>query len=199
MDENTEAQDPANAGGDSSNPEAPQAEGGGESGHSGPDANALAAQLRKATKQLKQFEQREAERAKLELSEVDRLRAEANEYKQRLEQQQSQFAESQKRNAFTLAAQQAGAVDPNAAWKLADLTGIELDDSGSVQGVDVALKALKKSSPYLFGVAPTSTASSGGNPSAGVPKVTAKKIEAMSPAEYREFRSKVAAGEIQAI
>lgn len=189
-------QDPAQAGGDN-----PDTSGGGESGHGGPDANALAAQLRKAQKQLKQQEQQianftklEDERKQAELTEIERYKKQADEYKAQLEAQASKFAEARKRNAFELAAQQAGAVDPSAAWKLADVSGLEIDENGDVKGVAEVMKSLQKQSPYLFGTA-NQNGSSGANPSNGAPKVDAKKIASMSDEAFKALTARLAAGE----
>lgn len=195
--EGTPTQDPAPAGAET-NPE--HNSGGGESGHSGPDPNALAAELRKARKQLKQLEQREAERAKAEMTELDRLKAERDEAMSALESERTRSSESTKRNAFRMAAIKNGAVDPEAALKLADLSGLEIAEDGTVTGVEDVIKGLKKSyaSLNLFGSAPPhSAASGGGNPSNGAPKVTAKKIEEMSNDEYRKWRESVIRGEVK--
>lgn len=48
------------------------------------------------------------------------------------------------------AAIKAGMVDLD-GLKLADLSGVKLDDSGDVVGADDLMKALKESKPYLFG------------------------------------------------
>lgn len=193
-------QDPASAGGETN----PEISGGGESGHnSGPDANALAAELRKARKQLKQqeqqiakFSQLEDERKQSELTEIERYKKQADEYKAQLEAQAKKFTEARKRNVFEMAAQKAGAVDPAAAWKLADVSSLEVDDEGNVANVSDVLKALQKQSPYLFGAAPQNgNGTSGANPSNGAPKVDAKKLASMSDEEFRNTIARLNAGE----
>lgn len=185
-------QDPAPAGGDNLEPSS----GGGESGHNGPDPNALAAELRKTKKLLKQqeqqiakFSQLEEERKQSELTEIERYKKQAEEAQSLLQRQQAQFAEAQKRNAFTMAAHKAGVTDPEAAMRLADLSGIELSEDGSVSGVETALKELKSKYPSLnlFGAAETPASSSGGNPSGGAPKVTEKDIMNMSPEQFQKW------------
>lgn len=165
--------------------------------------NSTQAELRILRKQLKDAQQRllahdqaAADKAKAEMSEIDRYKSEAEQYRKAAEETQNRFLESQKHNAFRLAAQQAGAVDVNAALKLADLSTVDFDGD-QVIGVDAALKALKKASPYLFGVAPTPAASSGGNPSSGAPSVAPADIRKMSRAELKEFEAKLARGEIK--
>lgn len=191
-------QDPAPAGGDNLEPSS----GGGESGHDSSADNALAAQLRKTTKQLKQYEQRiasfekaEAERKQSELTEVERYKKQADEYKAQLEAQAKKFTEARKRNVFEMAAQKAGAIDPAAAWKLADVSVLEVDDEGNVANVADVLKNLQKQSPYLFGAAPQGNGTSGANPSNGAPKVDSKKIASMSDEEFRKTIARLNAGE----
>jgi hypothetical protein len=100
---------------------------------------------------------------------------------------------------FEVAAMKAGAVDAAAAWKLADTSSIDLDESGSVIGVDLALKSLQKSAPYLFGAAPAPVSSGGGNPAGGQspPKYDAEAIKKMTPAEFAKLREGVKSGAIK--
>jgi len=165
--------------------------------------NASAAEMRILRKQLKDAQQRlsaadqaKAEKAKAEMTELERYKTEAEQYRKQAEETQTRFLETQKHNAFRLAAQQAGAVDVNAALKLADLGTLDFDGD-QVVGIDAALKALKKSSPYLFGSSQATVSSGGGNPSGGAPNVKSKDIASMTPDEYKAFRSKVASGEIK--
>jgi hypothetical protein len=53
-------------------------------------------------------------------------------------------------NAATLAAAKLGVIDPAAAIKLMDQSGISVSDDGTISGVAEAVKALQTSSPYLF-------------------------------------------------
>jgi hypothetical protein len=166
--------------------------------------NATAAELRILRKQLKDAQQRlsaadqaAAEKARSEMSELERYKTEADQYRKQAEETQSRFMETQKHNAFRLAAQAAGAVDVNAALKLADLSTVDFDGD-QVTGVDAALKSLKKASPYLFGVAANvSAGSGGGNPATGAPAVTTSQIAKMTKAELIAFEAKLARGEIK--
>lgn len=166
--------------------------------------NATMAELRILRKQLKDAQQRisaadqaAAEKAKAEMTELERYKSEADQYRKQAEETQSRFMETQKHNAFKLAAQQAGAVDVNAALKLADLSTVDFDGD-QVTGVDAALKSLKKASPYLFGVtANVSAGSGGGNPATGAPAVTTSQIAKMTKAELIAFEAKLARGEIK--
>lgn len=76
------------------------------------------------------------------------------------------------------AALKAGMVDLD-GLKLADLSKVTLDDKGEVQGADALMEELKKSKPYLFGAASSST---GKNPPPADPPAN-KKAKDMTPEE----------------
>lgn len=106
----------------------------------------------------------EAVKAKLneyeaaQLTETEKTRLELATLKERLAEQEKQrtlaetrAAELLKRAKFEVAASQAGALNAEHAYKLADLADIEVDaDTGEVTGIEKAIKALQKSAPYLF-------------------------------------------------
>ncbi|QOR55274.1 MAG: hypothetical protein SHS37scaffold220_43 [Phage 67_12] len=77
------------------------------------------------------------------------------------------------------AALKAGMVDLD-GLKLADLSKVTLDDKGEVQGADALMDELKKSKPYLFGAASTST---GKQPPPADPQKK-KSAKDMTPEEY---------------
>lgn len=73
-----------------------------------------------------------------------------------------------------------GIVDPDAALKLVDRSGIKIDDTGAIQGVTEAIKALATSKPYL--VDPKKSNLGDGNPPT---QVTAKiKLSEAQNADY---------------
>lgn len=78
----------------------------------------------------------------------------------------------------------AGIVDID-GLKLADLSGVTLDDAGDVKGADEAIAALQKSKPYLFA---KTTASTQQPPATKTP--AKKSAVDMTDAEYREARRK---------
>lgn len=176
----------------------PPTEGGGEqSPPATSQDNGLAAQLRIAQKRLKETEkrlgefedkQKAAERSKMDA--LERAKAEKAELQQQLDQLKGSRDADRKRSAFQLAAIQAGAVDPNAAVKLADLSALEFDGD-SVVGVDGALEALKKASPYLFGSQkpePDPVGSAGGNPGGGSGEFD---LNSMSLADFEKNRDTI--------
>lgn len=124
------------------------------------------------------YYRRQAEKAQRELdalkkaqmTEADRTKAERDELKQKWEAAETARTNTLLAARFGVAAAQAGCVDADAAFALADRTGLSVDDSGKVLGVEKAIEALKKAKPYLFGQPAqqrTSVGSGGGNPGAG--------------------------------
>ena len=78
------------------------------------------------------------------------------------------------------AAIKAGMIDLD-GLKLADLSKVKLDaETGEVVGADELMVAMKKSKPYLFGVANSSTSGDPPNPASQKPK----KATEMSKEEY---------------
>lgn len=159
--------------------------------------------LEKANQEIAGFKKAQADKETADLSELDRYKAENGTLKSQIEDLTSKGAEREKHNAFRLAAKDAGVVDVKAALKLADLSVLDFEGE-DVVGVDVALKALRKSSPYLFGSTSALAAANdgGGNPSGGAPRgrtLTAKQLADMPMADYAKVQPKIASGEITLI
>ncbi|AVA33356.1 hypothetical protein C3Z06_06770 [Cupriavidus metallidurans] len=87
------------------------------------------------------------------------------------------------------AALKAGMVDLD-GLKLADLSGVKLNEAGEVEGAEALMEALKKSKPYLFGAPSTST--HGDPPKPKNPE--AKKATEMTEEEYRVAREAAVRG-----
>jgi len=68
------------------------------------------------------------------------------------------------RAEFKIKAKEAGALNPDAAYKLADLSNV-----GNVSGADEAIKALQKSDEYLFGKTKGGSVGNPSNPGGGDP------------------------------
>lgn len=113
-------------------------------------------------------------------NELDKLKAEAEAANlSETEKLQKKLAELQKAHdtvtrqsqeriisyEVRLQAAQMGIVDPDAAAKLLDWSGIEYDDSGTPTNVSDLLKALIKAKPYLAGKAASTTSGGATNPS----------------------------------
>ena len=84
----------------------------------------------------------------------------------------------------TLATTAAGMIDLD-GLKLADLSTVKINKDGEVEGAAEMMEALKKSKPYLFGTATTSTTTK--PPPADKPKL--KLATEMTNEEYAVARS----------
>jgi hypothetical protein len=193
---------PADGGG------APESEAGGEGGDGSASGQQSGQenQIHALTRKLRKLEAQEAARLKAdqdrktsELSELDQLKkqladahAERDSLKSTTRQQTLQFR-------FEAAAAKAGAVDPAAAWKLADTTALDLDEKGNVVGLADAVTRLQKSSPYLFTQATPPVTSGGGNPPGGnaAPKLTPEAIKSMSNEDFLKLSAGVNSGAIK--
>jgi hypothetical protein len=109
---------------------------------------------------LTEFEKFEEERKKAEMTVQERLeaeKAEADKKAQEAEERANKALEQANKRLlkaeFRLLAKELGvrkdALDD--AFVLADMTSVEVDEEGNVQGVKEALETLKKSKSYLFG------------------------------------------------
>jgi hypothetical protein len=109
---------------------------------------------------LSEFEKFEEERKKAEMTVQERLeaeKAEADKKAQEAEERANKALEQANKRLlkaeFRLLAKELGvrkdALDD--AFVLADMTSVEVDEDGNVQGVKEALETLKKSKAYLFG------------------------------------------------
>lgn len=106
--------------------------------------------------------QREADQA--QLSELDKMRKQLAD----LEAEKKTMADERRalvlRTEIERAAQKLGVVDTEAAYKLLDLSTLELDAAGAPQDVEKALKALLIKKPYLVaGTGQTSATNPDGN------------------------------------
>jgi len=120
----------------------------------------LREQEKLAKQQTKELEALRAEAKKhqdAELSETDKLRKRVAELELQEVESQRERQERIVRYEVMLAAQKMNLVDPDAAYKLLDLTGLEFGDDGSVKDIETALKELIKARPYLVKAAQAAT------------------------------------------
>ena len=106
--------------------------------------------------QLSELEQAAEERRLAELSEKERAEELAKKYEQEKTELAEQLTELQRKverekvtNAFIVEAQAAGIVYIDDALKLADLTDVKVDGD-AVTGIDVVVKELVESRPFLL-------------------------------------------------
>jgi hypothetical protein len=111
-------------------------------------------------------------------------------------------AEQQAREMLLRAEVQAEATkqgfrNPAVAYRLADLSAIEIGEDGSVAGVDAALKALAENEPYLLGgdggetpkpPAPNTDAGQGSVPQSGGAALTSGEQAAIAAAQQSGFK-----------
>lgn len=120
------------------------------------------------TVKAKKAEEIEAAQRK---AEEDRLKEEGK-YKEltaRLERERDEAKEQAKASSINAkiqaAAMKLGAVDPEVVQSLIDRSVIKVNESGAIEGVDEAVKALLESKPYLKGTGSAApTVGSGTNP-----------------------------------
>lgn len=132
----------------------------------------------------RQAEKHQRELEKLQranMTEAEKARAERDDASKRAEQLESELRETRIRGRFETAAIKAGAVDPEAAFKLADLSKVKDDGAG----IDQALADLKKSKPYLFGGQKIATGSAGGASASSTPSNANQAVNDAIRARWR--------------
>lgn len=111
-------------------------------------------------------DQEAAERKRLEdAGEHQKL---AEQYRTEAETARTALETERKNNAIIIEANKLGAHDPMVVTKLIDAGAITINEDGTVQGAEAAIKSLQTSNPYLFKTG-TSKSMGGGdtNPGAG--------------------------------
>ncbi len=171
----------------------------------GPDqTQALLRQLRKLQKERDQLVKADADRKDSELGEVEKLRKQLTDLQNENGSLKGSMRELQVRNAFEAEAIRAGVIDSDAAYRLADLSGVELDETGKLVGVKEAIKGLKDSRAFLFGqvqkAPPGGVAAGGGNPQAGNPAakqvVTEQMVRSMSREDFQKLHTQMVGGRL---
>jgi len=159
-------------------------------------AQALMRKLRKAEKELASLRDAEAARQEASLSETDRLRRQLESRNDEFQALQQSLRQQAIRHKFEAHATRLGAVDPDAAFQLADLSAVEIDDAGNITGLDEALKALKGKRGFLFGAPSNGVGTGGGNPAAapGQKLVTSDDIRRMDAESFQRLMADVSAG-----
>jgi len=113
---------------------------------------------RQAEKAQKELEKHQ----RAQMTEAEKARAERDDATRRATELEAQLRETRLRSRFETAALKAGAIDIEAAFKLANTASLKVKDDGSIEGLDQALAELKKSRPWLFAQQRTSTGTPGG-------------------------------------
>ena len=95
-------------------------------------------------KRLKELEEAEEERKKASMSASEKLQAENEKLKKEAQEANENAKTTLIKAAFAVAAAQSGAVHPEDVFLLADKSGVEVADDGTVTGVAEAVEALVK-------------------------------------------------------
>lgn len=102
-------------------------------------------------KKLDELDAKEKKAQQAQLSEVEQIKAQLAEAQAAQKQAAQEIAAMRLRGAVEREAVKLGFKNPDDAYLLADMTGVEMDDAGKVSGVESALKELVKARPYLVG------------------------------------------------
>ncbi|MBX6770875.1 MAG: phage scaffolding protein [Chloroflexi bacterium] len=142
-------------------PSAPQAE-----EKVDPVISRLKAEAAEYRKRLRELEAKVKADEEAKLSETERLQKRLAELEREQALWQRERQERTLKYETMLAASRLGIVDPEAAYRLLDMSNLEFDEDGSPKNLEQALKDLLKAKPYLAGQ-PVVTAGSPTNPATG--------------------------------
>lgn len=126
----------------------------------------LRAEAAEYRKRLRELEQTVKQHEEAKLSETERLQKRLAELEREHAAWQRERQEHTLKYETMLAASRLGIVDPEAAYRLLDLTKLEFDEDGNPKNLDKALQELLKAKPYLAGHA-AAGAGSPTNPATG--------------------------------
>lgn len=109
----------------------------------------LRAEAAEYRKRMRELEQKVQEHETAKLSETEKLQKRLAELEREQANYQRERQERTLKYETMLQASRLGIVDPEAAYRLLDLTKIEFDEDGTPKNVEQALKELLKAKPYL--------------------------------------------------
>lgn len=124
---------------------------------------------------LRAVEEAQGKAQQDKMTEVERLQADLEKTQAQLEQTERLSRERLVRSAVAIAAARAGFNDPDDAYRLLDMTALEVVDDGTVDGLDKAIQAIVKAKPYLL---KTKSAIMPTNPSGGAVKPSDEQLRA---------------------
>lgn len=127
--------------------------------------NQLKARMVAADRRAAALEKEKADKAKADMTEVERLKADAEEAKAAREQDKAALVDAKVQNAF-LANTSSVWADPEDAYLVLRthfMDGVEVDDKGKVSGMDAAIKAMAKKKPHLVKSEASSEATGSGH------------------------------------
>jgi hypothetical protein len=124
----------------------------------------LRAEAAEYRKRLRELEQTVKQHEEAKLSETERLQKRLAELEREQAAWQRERQERTLKYETMLAASRLGIVDPEAAYRLLDMSKLEFDEDGNPTNLDKALQELLKARPYLAGY-PVASSGSPTNPS----------------------------------
>lgn len=160
------------------------------------DVDALLGEIKKLRSEnakwrtsLRKLEAEREEKQRAEMTELERLKADLE-----AEREARTLAEQERRRTLVRSQVVASAsrldfADPQDAYRMLDLDGLDVGEDGTIAGLDTALKKLAESKPYLL--KRNATQFSPTNPSGGAPGPTSEQILAQI---YGPKRSKLFEG-----
>ena len=99
---------------------------------------------------LEELEKAEADRQEAELSEMEKLQKKLSDQQAELERVQREARQERVKAAVIAEANKLDFQDPEDAYRLIDLSTVEVEGDGKVEGVTELLKALAEQKPYMI-------------------------------------------------
>lgn len=145
------------------------------------EAAAYRRRVRELEAKLKQYEE-------AQLSETERLQRKISDLERQQAEWDRQRQETVLRYETMLAAQRLGIIDPDAAWRLLDLSSVEYDDEGNPTNIEAVLRGLVQKRPWLAG----QSAMPASNPATGTAAMrTFTRSQLRDPAFFRQHRDEI--------
>jgi hypothetical protein len=117
----------------------------------------LRAEAAEYRRKLRELERELRKRDEEKLSETERMRTRLSELERELTQRELALREHTLRYETMLRARELGIIDPDAAYRLLDLSEVEYDESGRPTNIEKLLRELVRKRPYLAGQAASVT------------------------------------------
>lgn len=127
------------------------------------EARALRREQAQNRERIAGYETAERNRTQQGLTELERERQRATAAEAALETERANLRNERLAIRIESAAQRLGFIDPEAAVRMLDRTGIEFDGEGNPKGLDKALRELLTAKPYLKGTPGGSANAGDGN------------------------------------
>jgi hypothetical protein len=117
----------------------------------------LRAEAAEYRRKLRELERELRKRDEEKLSEAERMRMRLSELEKELSQRELLLREHTLRYETMLRARELGIIDPDAAYRLLDLSEVEYDESGRPTNIEKLLRELVRRRPYLAGQGASAT------------------------------------------